>query len=86
MAVVFLVGITWLLTSSVLGRDGGSFLRNFFSGKVPFGIAFCMYVFFFVHKCNAFIVWSFVGGGEEPTPGMLIESFSFEISDSELIK
>ncbi|XP_012679680.2 protein FAM3A [Clupea harengus] len=32
VAVVFLVGITWLLTSSVLGRDGGSFLRNFFSG------------------------------------------------------
>lgn len=44
----------------------------------------CMYLFFF-HKCNAFIVWSFVGGGEEPTPGMLIESFSVEISDSELI-
>ncbi|XP_076131913.1 protein FAM3A isoform X1 [Alosa pseudoharengus] len=32
LVVVFLVGITWLLTSSVLGRDGGSILRHFFSG------------------------------------------------------
>ncbi|XP_028849776.1 protein FAM3A [Denticeps clupeoides] len=31
IAVVFLVGFTWLLASSILGRDG-SLLRHFFSG------------------------------------------------------
>ncbi|KAK3518990.1 hypothetical protein QTP70_016195 [Hemibagrus guttatus] len=33
VVVVFLVGLTWLLASSILGGDGGSFMKIFFPGE-----------------------------------------------------
>ncbi|XP_027000762.1 protein FAM3A [Tachysurus fulvidraco] len=33
VAVVFLVGLTWLLASSILGGDGGSVMNMFFPGE-----------------------------------------------------
>ncbi|KAF4078673.1 hypothetical protein AMELA_G00201470 [Ameiurus melas] len=32
VAIVFLVGLTWLLASSILGGDGGSVMKMFFTG------------------------------------------------------